>query len=220
MLPIRRAHTQAICFAFVAHWAAHWAAAPKGWGQVPCLGPFAGTEICFSCICWWRLATLSVWRRCKLRRRWHQDELSGVKLIAYGVLKGICEHVSKLAGLLRTQVTLRRVRRPPNGPSPACQLSPSKGSSRVNGSSKMLFSYMVEASFTTTDLNLDINSTWLQNARYCTCLLAAARQQVKLSSRTLCPIFLRQIPPNHHGIDARTPLKPRPRVCAFLTHDC
>ena len=79
---------------------------------------------------------------------------------------------------------------------------------------------MVEASFTATGLDLDINSTWLQSARDCTRLLAAARQQVKLSSQTLCPTLLRQIPQNHHGIDTRTPRKPRPRACGFLTHDC
>ena len=45
---------------------------------------------------------------------------------------------------------------------------------------------------------------------------------MKLSSRTICPILLvlRQIPQNYYGIDARTPLKPRPRACGFLTHDC
>ena len=104
-----------------------------------------------------------------------------------------------------------------NVPPPACQLSPFKGSSRVIGNSKTSFLCVVEASFTTSGLNLDINSTWVQSARDCTRLLAAARQQVKLSSRTLCPILLRQIPQNHHRIDARTPLKPRAHACGFLT---
>ena len=79
---------------------------------------------------------------------------------------------------------------------------------------------MVEASCSATSLNLGIDSTLVASARDCTRLLAAARQQVKLSSRTLCPILLRQIPQDHHSIDARTPLKPRPPACGFLTHGC
>ena len=67
---------------------------------------------------------------------------------------------------------------------------------------------------------MDINSSWVASVRDCTRLLAVARQQVSLSSRTLCPILLRQIPQNHYGTDARASLKPRPRACGFLTHDC
>ena len=90
----------------------------------------------------------------------------------------------------------------------------------IRDSSKMSFVCVLEVSFTATGLNLDMNSSWVASARDCTRLLAAARQQVSLSCRTLCPILLRQIPQNHHGIDARTPLKPRPCACGFLTLDC
>ena len=102
----------------------------------------------------------------------------------------------------------------------ACQFSSSKGSNPVNGNWKVSFLYVVEASFTATGLDLDDKLDLVAKCTRLHSFAAAARQQVKLSSRTLCPILLRQILQNHHGIDARTPLKPRPRACGFLTHDC
>ena len=118
---------------------------------------------------------------------------------------------------LRGQGTLPRVRRPPDGPLSCLPVLIIKW---LKSRQRQLFVCGSEASFTATGLHLDINSTWLQSARDCPRLLAAARQQVRLSSRTLCPILLRQIPQDHHSIDARTPLKPRPPACGFLTHGC
>ena len=129
-------------------------------------------------------------------------------------------HGSRMAGALEGFPLVGGCDNHPNGLPLACQFSSSKGSIPVNGNSKVSFLYMVEASCTATSLNLRINSTSVASARDCTRLLAAARQQVSLSSRPLCPILLRQIPQNHHGIDARTPHEPRPRACGFLTHDC
>ena len=103
---------------------------------------------------------------------------------------------------------------------PACQLSPSTASHVVLGMSSVPFAGVCEAFFTAAGHTFDIYTGWMQRARDCARLKDAARQQVNLSCRTLCPIFLRQIPQNHHGIEACAPLKPTLHPCGFLTHAC
>ena len=84
----------------------------------------------------------------------------------------------------------------------------------------MPFAGVFEASLNVPGHAFDIFTGLMQSARDCARLKDAAWQQVSLSSRTLCSILLRQIPQNHHGIEARAPLKPTLRPCGFLTHAC
>ena len=108
----------------------------------------------------------------------------------------------------------------PMDPPPTHQLSPSMASHAVIVMSNMPFAGVFEASLHVPGHAFDIFTGLMQSARDCARLKDAAWQQVSLSSRTLCSILLRQIPQDHHSIDARTPLKPRPPACGFLTHGC
>ncbi len=108
----------------------------------------------------------------------------------------------------------------PMDPPPTHQLSPSTASHAVIVMSNMPFAGVFEASLNVPGHAFDIFTGLMQSARDCARLKDAAWQQVSLSSRTLCSILLRQIPQNHHGIEARAPLKPTLRPCGFLTHAC
>ena len=108
----------------------------------------------------------------------------------------------------------------PMDPPPTHQLSPSTASHAVIVMSNMPFAGVFEASLNVPGHAFDIFTGLMQSARDCARLKDAAWQQVSLSSRTLCSILLRQIPQNHHGTEARAPLKPTLRPCGFLAHAC
>jgi hypothetical protein len=102
----------------------------------------------------------------------------------------------------------------------AYQLSPPKCSQAVIAMSNVPFAGVLEASFNVTGRSFDIYTGLMQSARDCACSKAAVRQQVSRSCRTLRPILLRQIPPNHHRIEACALLKPTLRPCGLLTFAC
>ena len=108
----------------------------------------------------------------------------------------------------------------PMDPPPTHQLSPSMASHAVIVMSNMPFAGVFEASLHVPGHAFDIFTGLMQSARDCARLKDAAWQQVSLSSRTLCSILLRQIPQDHHGTEARAPLKPTLRPCGFLAHAC
>ena len=108
----------------------------------------------------------------------------------------------------------------PMDPPPTHQLSPSTASHAVIVMSNMPFAGVFEASLNVPGHAFDIFTGLMQSARDCARLKDAAWQQVSLSSRTLCSILLRQIPQDHHGTEARAPLKPTLRLCGFLTRAC
>ena len=92
-----------------------------------------------------------------------------------------------------------------------------KCSNLVIGNCMSPFSYMVEGLFDPASLNFDINNRLLTNARDYARWRLPLGSTVSLSSRTFCPMFLRQIPQNHHMVEARAPLKP---MCGPLAHAC